>query len=98
MLRNPGLAAEMAAKRPLPTVGDAPWREGKLLPDDWDRMDSARKLTELYLGQRGAIFWVNKLAFGACISVVVGWIVFRFVGPALGLYELKESFSSPPNI
>ena len=54
------------------------------MPDDWERMDPPRKISELYLGQRGALFWLNKLAWGASISVVVGWIVFRFIGPALG--------------
>jgi hypothetical protein len=33
-------------------------------------------------------------------AVVMGflWIVFRFVGPLLGIYELEESFNSGPNI
>lgn len=92
--------APKAAKqpRPLPEVGKATWPERQLLPDGWERMDASRKATELWLGKRGGLFWLNKLALWSVIGVAGGWFVFRFVGPALGLYELKESITAPPNL
>lgn len=99
MLKNPELAAQMAAReaKPLPPPGQAKWRPGQLLPEGFERMSAQRKVSELYLGERGLIFWINKSAWGACIAVVVGWFCFRFLGPALGLYELKEGFNTTPN-
>ena len=33
-----------------------------------------------------------------CIVVAFAWVVFRFVGPLLGVYELEASFADGPNI
>ena len=61
-------------------------------------MDPGRKAAELWAGKRGGLFWLNKIALGSVIGIAVGWVLFRFVGPAIGLYELKESFTAPPNL
>ncbi|KAK9807923.1 hypothetical protein WJX73_002600 [Symbiochloris irregularis] len=83
---------------PLPDIGNAQWRAWQLFPDEWDRMDTPRKLAELWNGKRGVLFWANKIALGSVFAIAGGWVLFRFVGPALGLYELKESISAPPNL
>ena len=83
---------------PLPDAGNARWPEGQLLPDGWERMDPPRKATEFWLGKRGVLFWLNKVALGSVIALAGGWVLFRFVGPALGLYELKEGIGAPPNL
>ncbi|KAG2445046.1 hypothetical protein HYH02_008914 [Chlamydomonas schloesseri] len=74
----------------------APWAEGQLFPEGWDRMDLGTKLTELYLGRRGVLFWANKAAYASVFVLLGGWILFRFVGPALGLYKLAGEFAPPP--
>jgi len=45
---------------------------------------------ELYMGQRGFLFWANKAALWSVGGLLVGWALFRFVGPALGLYKLAN--------
>ena len=47
------------------------------------------------MGQRGFLFWANKLALWSVGGLAVCWILFRFVGPALGLYRLANDLSTP---
>ncbi|GAB5356463.1 hypothetical protein AAMO2058_000291800 [Amorphochlora amoebiformis] len=70
----------------------APWEEGELFPEGWDEMDLGTKATNLYMGKRGFLFWVNKASLWVAGGVAVGWVVFRFVGPGLGLYKLANGF------
>lgn len=35
-------------------------------------------------------------AYTLCFVLIGGWIVFRFVGPALGLYTLKSGLTDIP--
>lgn len=51
-------------------------------------MDPLEKATELYVGERGFLYWANQAAWYSVIGLGVGWVLFRFVGPALGLYQL----------
>lgn len=73
----------------------AEWKEGELFPEGWDEMDPIQKISEVYLGQRGFLFWSTKLATGGVIALAVAWAVFRFVGPALGLYQLANDLGTP---
>lgn len=74
----------------------AEWKEGKLFPEDWEQMDPFEKVTELYLGQRGVLFWANKVAYASVFVLGGAWVLFRFVGPALGLYKLQGDLTPPP--
>ena len=65
------------------------WKEGKLLPEGWEEMTSAQKATQLWMGDRGLLFWSNKAAYASLFIIGGLWVVFRFVGPALGLYDLS---------
>lgn len=80
-----------------PKVSKGRWREGQLFPDGWDEMDPGQKAYQLWAGKRGVLFWANKAAYASVFIVVAGWILFRFVGPALGLYQLSNDFSSAPS-
>ncbi|GLJ30838.1 hypothetical protein SUGI_0612620 [Cryptomeria japonica] len=62
---------------------------------DWESMTLQEKLTEIYVGEKGVLFWLNKLAYASIFIVVGGWIAFRFVGPSLGLYQLQSSLLEP---
>lgn len=44
---------------------------------------------------RGALYWLNRLTFATIILGFSGWVVFRFIGPSLGLYELVDPFAQP---
>jgi hypothetical protein len=78
-----------------PAPGDAVWKEGALFPEGWEDMNPLEKVTELYLGQRGVLFWANKAAFSSIFILIAAWIMFRFVGPAMGLYQLQNDLMSP---
>ncbi|KAL6763757.1 hypothetical protein V8C86DRAFT_2489821 [Haematococcus lacustris] len=66
----------------------AEWKEGQLFPEGFDNMTLGDKITELYLGRRGILFWANKAAYASVFIVIGGWVIFRFVLPNLGLYTL----------
>lgn len=86
----PGNMSEM----PETTWSD--WKEGELLPAKWDELNIIERAAELYMGKRGALFWLNKAAFASVLTIGVLWIVFRFVGPQLGLYDLRSTISDVP--
>ena len=44
------------------------------------------------------MFWANKAALSSIVILGVGWVVFRFVGPALQLYALQNDLSSPSSV
>lgn len=75
--------------------GMAEWKEGSLFPEGWDDMNPLQKITELYMGKRGFLFWSTKLSLAGVITLAVAWIAFRFIGPALGLYTLTNDLSTP---
>ncbi|XP_062102560.1 uncharacterized protein LOC133812760 [Humulus lupulus] len=64
----------------------------------WEEMSFAEKAWELYVGEKGALFWLNKFAYASIFIVIGGWILFRFVGPSLNLYQLDSAPLSPGNL
>uniref|UniRef100_A0A2N9H4M3 Uncharacterized protein n=1 Tax=Fagus sylvatica TaxID=28930 RepID=A0A2N9H4M3_FAGSY len=64
-------------------------------PKKWEDMSVAEKAIELYVGEKGLLFWLNKFAYASIFIVIGGWILFRFVGPSLNLYQL-DSTPLPP--
>jgi len=75
----------------LPPSNMREWKEGELLPDGWEELNTKDKAWELYAGERGALYWANRIALAASIAMGVAWVFFRFVGPQFGLYELKST-------
>ncbi|KAL6873919.1 hypothetical protein ACP4OV_014001 [Aristida adscensionis] len=55
---------------------------------EWEEMSLAEKAVELYVGEKGLLFWLNKFAYASIFIMVGAWVLFRFVGPSLGLYQL----------
>lgn len=78
-----------------PSSTRAEWKEGKLFPEGWEQMSLGEKLSELYLGQRGILYWANQAAWWSVCIVGGAWVLFRFVGPALGLYKLDGDLTPP---
>ena len=66
----------------------APRREKQRERKGWEEMSLAEKAVELYVGEKGLLFWLNKFAYASIFIMVGAWILFRFVGPSLGLYQL----------
>ncbi|CAL0313122.1 unnamed protein product [Lupinus luteus] len=70
----------------------------KAAPKKWDDMSLGEKVMELYVGEKGALFWLNKFAYASIFIMIGAWIVFRFVGPALNLYQLDAPPLSPTDV
>lgn len=62
------------------------------VPKKWEEKSMTEKALDLYVGEKGLLFWLNKFAYASIFIVIGAWILFRFVGPALNLYQLD----SPP--
>lgn len=58
-------------------------------------MTFTEKAIELYVGEKGLLFWLNKFAYASIFIIIGAWVLFRFVGPALNLYQL-DSAPLPP--
>ncbi|KAK7250799.1 hypothetical protein RIF29_33485 [Crotalaria pallida] len=67
-------------------------------PKKWEDMTLTEKAIELYVGEKGALFWLNKFAYASIFIMIGAWIVFRFVGPALNLYQLDAPPLSPSDV
>ncbi|WOL13157.1 hypothetical protein Cni_G21926 [Canna indica] len=65
---------------------------------EWEAMSLSEKAVELYVGEKGLLFWLNKFAYASIFIIVGGWILFRFVGPSLGLYQLDSAPLPPSSI
>lgn len=64
----------------------------------WEEMSLAEKAVELYVGEKGVLFWLNKFAYASIFIVIGGWILFRFVGPSLNLYQLDTPPLAPGSL
>jgi hypothetical protein len=67
-------------------------------PKKWEDMSFGEKAIEVYVGEKGVLFWLNKLAYASIFIVIGGWILFRFVGPALNLYQLDSAPLAPTSV
>ncbi|EPS57949.1 hypothetical protein M569_16869, partial [Genlisea aurea] len=65
---------------------------------EWDGMTLTEKAVEVYMGEKGVLFWLNKFSYASIFVVIGGWILFRFVGPALNLYQLDSPPLSPTSM
>ncbi|CAL5197505.1 unnamed protein product [Lathyrus oleraceus] len=74
-----------------PSKADAP-------PKKWEEMSFQEKAMELYVGEKGALFWLNKFAYASIYIMIGAWIVFRFVGPALNIYQLDAPVLTPSDV
>ncbi|XP_062229838.1 uncharacterized protein LOC133927396 [Phragmites australis] len=66
----------------------APRMERQRGRKEWEEMSLADKAVELYVGEKGLLFWLNKFAYASIFIMVGAWVLFRFIGPSLGLYQL----------
>lgn len=67
-------------------------------PKEWESMTLTEKALELYVGEKGLLFWINKFAYASIYIIIGAWILFRFVGPALNLYQLDAPPLSPSDV
>lgn len=67
-------------------------------PKKWEDMTLTEKALELYVGEKGALFWLNKFAYASIFIMIGAWILFRFVGPSLNLYQLDSPPLSPADV
>nr|KAJ0215210.1 hypothetical protein LSAT_V11C300130010 [Lactuca sativa] len=70
----------------------------EVVKKDWESMTLTEKALELYVGEKGLLFWINKFAYASIYIIIGAWILFRFVGPALNLYQLDAPPLSPTDV
>ncbi|EAZ02357.1 hypothetical protein EE612_036478 [Oryza sativa] len=73
-------------------------REKQTRRKEWEEMSMAEKAGELYVGEKGLLFWLNKFAYASIFIMVGAWILFRFVGPSIGLYQLDAPPLAPTDV
>jgi hypothetical protein len=63
-------AGTKKAQQQASQSGRAAWKEGELFPEGWQDMDPIEKATELYVGERGILYWANQAVsdspYGCC--------------------------------
>eukprot|EP00793_Prasinoderma_coloniale_P000112 PRCOL_00005620-RA len=74
-------ASTDVGKDELPPFWEDPDFEGKSLPG---------KLYSAYVGQKGLLWWLNETAWYGSFALAFIWVCIRFVGPALGLWQLAD--------
>ncbi|XP_047318126.1 uncharacterized protein LOC124921499 [Impatiens glandulifera] len=73
-------------------------KEKVVVKKEWESMNLTEKAIELYVGEKGLLFWLNKFAYASIFIIIGGWILFRFVGPSLNLYQLDQPPLSPSSV
>eukprot|EP00740_Mantoniella_antarctica_P003561 CAMPEP_0181361886 /NCGR_PEP_ID=MMETSP1106-20121128/7621_1 /TAXON_ID=81844 /ORGANISM="Mantoniella antarctica, Strain SL-175" /LENGTH=163 /DNA_ID=CAMNT_0023475621 /DNA_START=86 /DNA_END=577 /DNA_ORIENTATION=+ len=63
-----------------------PWESD---PGTWDAKGAGEKVWLAWSGAPGFLWWMNKGSYWGAGGLAFGWVLFRLVGPALGLYQLN---------
>jgi hypothetical protein len=58
-------------------------------PEAWNAKPGLEKLWSTWSGEPGMMFWMNKGSYAGAGGLAFVWVLFRLVGPALGLYKLN---------
>ena len=58
-------------------------------PAAWDAKPAFEKAWSAWSGEPGMMFWMNKGSYWGAGILAFVWVLFRLVGPALGLYQLN---------
>ena len=58
-------------------------------PAAWDAKPGFEKLWSAWSGEPGMMYWMNRGAWFGAAALAFAWVLFRLVGPALGLYQLN---------
>ena len=58
-------------------------------PAAWDAKPALEKAWSAWSGEPGMMFWMNKGSYWGAGVLAFIWVLFRLVGPALGLYQLN---------
>ena len=59
------------------------------LDPSWEEYGDLKKLWVAWSADKGILYWMNQVSLYAAGAIAFLWVFFRFVGPSLGLYELK---------
>ena len=58
-------------------------------PERWDAMSASERAWVCWTGEKGWMYWMNQASLYGAGGLAFFWVAFRFVGPALGLYQLR---------
>lgn len=58
-------------------------------PAAWDERAGGERAWAVWTGEKGWMYWMNQASLYGAGGLAFFWVVFRFVGPAIGLYQLN---------
>lgn len=91
------IKAREAPPREAPLAGPAGGRAGgdasslyakAPTPAEWEALSGTEKIWNIWAREKGILWYINQSAYYSVGILIVAWIVFRFIGPATGLYTL----------
>ena len=79
-------AAKRDRVRPRATGQLAMWERD---PAAWEETPAAERAWTVWTGEKGWMYWMNQASLYGAGGIAFGWVLFRFIGPAIGLYTLN---------
>lgn len=58
-------------------------------PAAWDERSAGERAWAVWTGEKGWMYWMNQASLYGAGGLAFFWVMFRFVGPAIGLYQLN---------
>jgi hypothetical protein len=58
-------------------------------PAAWEETPAAERAWTVWTGEKGWMYWMNQASLYGAGGIAFGWVLFRFIGPAIGLYTLN---------
>lgn len=58
-------------------------------PAAWDERAGGDRAWAVWTGEKGWMYWMNQASLYGAGALAFFWVAFRFVGPAIGLYQLN---------
>lgn len=81
---------DTAAKRNRVRAGAngslAAWEQD---PAAWEETPAMERAWTVWTGEKGWMYWMNQASLYGAGALAFFWVLFRFIGPAIGLYTLN---------
>ena len=58
-------------------------------PAAWEETPAGERAWTVWTGEKGWMYWMNQASLYGAGGLAFFWVVFRFIGPAIGLYTLN---------
>jgi len=58
-------------------------------PAAWEETPALERAWTVWTGEKGWMYWMNQASLYGAGALAFVWVLFRFIGPAIGLYTLN---------